>query len=197
MAMCGILLMLLVTVTVYASRYRRVGPNQVLVLSGRRYYAFDPTTGRREEVGFRIVKGGGVFIWPIVERVDVLSLEVTTVDLEMPKVHARMGVPVTVDGLAQVRVKGDDASIRAAAEQLLSKGRDEIVPIVRERLLHHLRAVSSTVTADEIYQDRNAYAARVQEVAAADMANMGLEIVLFSIRDVYDNQGRERARADK
>ncbi len=103
-AVAGILLMLIVTVSVYASRYQKVGPNQVLVISGRRFYVHNPATGEPEMVGFRIVKGGGAFIWPIFERVDVLSLEILTVDLEMPKVYAKMGVPVTVDGLVQVRI---------------------------------------------------------------------------------------------
>ena len=73
------------------------------------------------KVGFRIVKGGGTFVWPIFEKVDMLSLELLTIDVQTPEVYTSKGVPVKVDGVAQIKVKGDDVSIRTAAEQFLGK----------------------------------------------------------------------------
>src|SRR5882672_5723514 len=45
------------------------------------------------------------------------------------------------------------------------------------------------MTVEDIYQNRDAFASKVQEVAAGDMANMGLSIVSFTIRDIRDSQG--------
>src|SRR5437879_12663912 len=45
------------------------------------------------------------------------------------------------------------------------------------------------MTVEDIYQKRDAFASKVQEVAAGDMANMGLSIVSFTIRDIRDSQG--------
>lgn len=182
------LFVLFVFLGVWANRYTKVGPNQVLVISGRKHAITDPD-GTRREVGFRIVKGGGVFVWPIYEKVDILSLELLTIDVQTPEVYTSKGVPVKVDGVAQIKVKGDDVSIATASEQFLSKGVDDIKNIAMQTLEGHLRAILGTMTVEEIYQNRDAFASKVQEVAAGDMANMGLSIISFTIRDIRDSQG--------
>jgi len=166
------------------SRYTKVGPNQVLIVSGKKHRLEDGT-----QVGFRIVKGGGTFVMPIFEKVDLLSLELLTIDVQTPEVYTSKGVPVKVDGVAQIKVKGDDVSIRTSAEQFLGKAQDEIRNIATQTLEGHLRAILGTMTVEEIYQNRDAFASKVQEVAAGDMANMGLGIVSFTIRDIRDTQG--------
>src|SRR5438309_5557066 len=104
-------------------------------------------------------------------------------------VYTSKGGSVRVDGVAQIKVKGDDVSIATAAEQFLSKSTDEIKNIAMQTLEGHLRAILGTMTVEEIYQNRDAFASKVQEVAAGDMANMGLGIVSFTIRDIRDSQG--------
>jgi len=188
-AVAGILLVVFVLLGIYASRYKKVGPNQVLVISGRQHIIINPVTRKKEKIGFRIVKGGGVFIWPVVERVDVMSLEIMTIDVQTPEVYTELGVPVTVDGVAQIKIKGDEVSIRTAAEQFLSKSTAEVKTVAHETLAGHLRAILGTMTVEDIYKDRDAFAQRVQEVSAVDMANMGLDIVSFTIKDIRDDQG--------
>ncbi|ACB75316.1 flotillin family protein [Opitutus terrae] len=173
---------------IFASRYTKVGPNQVLVISGRKRRVVDPD-GSARHVGYRIVKGGGVLVWPVLEKVDVLSLELLTIDVQTPEVYTSKGVPVKVDGVAQIKVKGDDVAIATASEQFLGKSTDEIRNIATQTLEGHLRAILGTMTVEEIYQNRDAFASKVQEVAAGDMANMGLGIVSFTIRDIRDTQG--------
>src|SRR5512138_4026297 len=123
---------------IWASRYTKVGPNQVLVISGRKHRITDPD-GTARDVGFRVVKGGGVFVWPVFEKVDILSLELLTIDVQTPEVYTSKGVPVRVDGVAQIKVKGDDVSIATAAEQFLGKSTDEIRNIATQTLEGHLR----------------------------------------------------------
>jgi flotillin len=184
----AILFVFFVFVIIWASRYTKVGPNQVLVVSGRKHRLIE-ADGTTREVGFRVVKGGGVFVWPVLEKVDILSLELLTIDVQTPEVYTSKGVPVKVDGVAQTKVKGDDISIATAAEQFLSKGVEDIKNIAMQTLEGHLRAILGTMTVEEIYQNRDAFASKVQEVAAGDMANMGLTIVSFTIRDIRDTQG--------
>ncbi len=171
---------------VYASRVKKVGPNQVMVISGR-------GEGRRELTGveskFRIVTGGRSFIWPILERVDDLSLEIMTIDITTPDVPTVQGVPVTVDGVAQVKIGSDENSIRTAAIQFLSKSHEEIEHVAHETLAGHLRAILGTLTVEQLYRDREAFAQKVQEVSGDDMASMGLEIVSFVIKDISDAEG--------
>ena len=184
----GIVVVVIIFLAIWASRYTKVGPNQVLVVSGRKHRHADPD-GTVQSRGFRIVKGGGTFVIPVIEKVDLLSLELLTIDVQTPEVYTSKGVPVRVDGVSQIKVKGDDISISTAAEQFLSKGTDEIKNIATQTLEGHLRAILGTMTVEDIYQNRDAFASKVQEVAAGDMANMGLGIVSFTIRDIRDNQG--------
>ncbi|MBI5876698.1 MAG: flotillin family protein [Chloroflexi bacterium] len=188
-AVGGLLLVAVLLAFVYSSRYKKVGPNQVLVISGRRHTVVDPVTNTHVQRSFRVVKGGGAFIWPVVERVDELSLELMTLDVVTPKVYTMQGVAVTVDGVAQVKIRGDDVSIATAAEQLLSKNTDQIKNVALQTLEGHLRAILGTMTVESIYKDRDAFATKVAEVATADMANMGMTIISFTIRDIRDDQG--------
>lgn len=164
---------------VYASRVKKVGPNEVLIISGR-------GTG---ESKYRIVSGGRAFVWPILERADLLSLELMTIEVrttEVPTVH---GVPVTVEGVAQIKIGSDENSIRTAAIQFLSKNQKQIQHVAHETLAGHLRAIAGTLTVEQLYRDREAFAQQVQEVSGADMANMGMEIVSFVIKEIVDNEG--------
>src|SRR5690606_18226782 len=177
---------LVALIVVYASRIKKVGPNEVLVISGR-------GEGRRDldtvESKFRIVTGGRAFVWPILERVDDLSLELMTIHITTPDVPTVQGVNVTMDGVAQVKVGSDEASIRTAAIQFLSKTRQEMEHVAHETLAGHLRAIMGTLTVEQLYRDREAFAQKVQEVSGEDMASMGLEIVSFVIKDIKDDEG--------
>src|SRR5258706_12267631 len=187
-AVVGIVLVIIILGAIWAGRYTKVGPNQVLIVSGRRHRLVD-ADGTQQYRGFRVVKGGGTFVIPVIEKVDLLSLELLTIDVQTPEVYTSKGVPVRVDGVAQIKVKGDDISIATAAEQFLSKTTDEIKNVATQTMEGHLRAILGTMTVEDIYQNRDAFASKVQEVAAGDMANMGLGIGSFTIRDIRDGQG--------
>jgi flotillin len=188
-AIFALFFVVLVLAIAYASRYKKVGPNEVLIISGRGVSRTDPKTGERSRQSFRIVRGGGAFIWPVLERVDDLSLELMTIEVVTNNVYTSFGVPVTVDGVAQVKVGSDEVSIRTAAEQFLSKSVTEIKNVALQTLEGHLRAILGTLSVEEIYRDRDKFAQRVQEVSALDMQNMGLNIVSFTIKNIHDSQG--------
>ncbi|HDS29857.1 MAG TPA: flotillin family protein [Firmicutes bacterium] len=184
----GILFLAFMLMLWVANRIIKAGPNEVLVISGRHRY-IRREDGSRFRVGFRMLKGGRTFVWPFIERVDRLSLELMTLDVRTPEVYTAKGVPIIVDGIAQIKIKGDDISIATAAEQFLSMGRDQIRGIALQTVEGHLRAILGTLTVEETYSNRDAFAAKVQEVASSDLANMGLTIVSFTIRDIRDSQG--------
>ncbi|MDQ3022845.1 MAG: SPFH domain-containing protein [bacterium] len=185
----GVVVFIVVTLMIWASRYTKVPPNMVMVVSGGLGQTIKQADGRRRKLGFRIIKGGGTFVWPVLERVDTLSLEVMTIDVRTPEVYTQLGVPVLVDGVAQIKIRSDDVSIATAVEQFLSKNQQEIAAIAQQTLEGHLRSILGTLTVEEIYRNRDVFAQRVQDVAATDLANMGLSIISFTIRDVRDNQG--------
>ena len=162
----------------FISRYAKVGPNQVLIVSGQKRHLPDGSV-----IGFRIVKGGGTFVFPVFERADVLSLEVITIDLPRVKAQAAGGRAVEADCSAQVKINSDDASIVAAAEYFLSKSQTEIKNVVRPVLEKHLSSVLGSLSIEEAIQNPAACVAKVQTAAAVDLGKMGLSMISFTIRN--------------
>ncbi len=185
----GFVVFVLMVIRVYQALYRKVGPNEVLVISGGRGEYITDSSGERHRIGFRVVKGGGTLVNPLTERVEVMSLELITLDIVTPEMYTKMGVPIKVDGVAQIKIRGDDVSIRTAAEQFLNKSREEIKQIAYQTVAGHLRAILGTLTVEEVYAAHEAFAQRVAEVSAGDLANMGLEVVSFTIREISDSRG--------
>jgi flotillin len=183
----GLFVIFFLLIMAVARRYKKVGPNEVMVISGGRHKLRG--VGAPEVTGYRIRKGGGAFILPLIERVDVMSLEVMTLDITTPEVYTKPGVPIVVDGVAQVKIRGDEASIRTAAEQFLGKSVEQIKEVALQTVEGHLRAIIGTLTVEEIYRNRDQFASSVQDVAVSDMANMGLEIVSFTLKDIRDSHG--------
>jgi flotillin len=103
------------------------------------------------------------------------------------------GVDINADGVAVLKVKSDKESILAAVEQFNTghEGRTigVIESIAKDVLEGKLREIISKLSVEEIYKDREKFASQVQEVAALDLAQMGLEIKAFTIRDISDVNG--------
>src|SRR2546425_9513250 len=184
-----VVVFVLSTFSVYKALYRKVGPNEVLVISGRKGDWIEDDVHERHRLGFRIVKGGGSLVNPLVERVETMSLELITLDIVTPEMYTKAGVPIKVDGVAQIKVKGDDVSIRTAAEQFLNKSREEIKQVAYQTVAGHLRAILGTLTVEEVYGGHEMFAQKVAEVSAGDLANMGLEVISFTIREISDSRG--------
>ncbi|MEQ8188048.1 MAG: SPFH domain-containing protein [Candidatus Eremiobacterota bacterium] len=184
----GVLVILFVfgwTVSFWASRYRKVGPNQVLVIYGRK--SRHPITG--QEIGYRLLKGGGTFVWPVVENYKVFSMELMSIDIQTPEVYTKQAIPILVDAVAQIKVENTDVAIGTAVEQFLDKSPSQMIDIAKQTLEGHLRAIIGDLSVEEINSDRDSFANRVQEVSATDLANMGMKVVSFTIQDIRDNVG--------
>merc|ERR1719516_473539 len=102
-------------------------------------------------------------------------------------VETKQGVPLTVTGVAQVKIMKEDKFLEIAAEQFLGKKEDEIVETILQTLEGHLRAILGTLTVEEVYKDRDQFANLVRDIAKPDVGKMGIEILSFTIKDVYDN----------
>merc|ERR1711988_411177 len=102
-------------------------------------------------------------------------------------VETAQGVPLTVTGVAQVKIMKNADLLQTASEQILGKKEHEIKSTVLQTLEGHLRAILGTLTVEEVYKDRDQFASLVREVAAPDVGRMGIEVLSFTIKDVYDN----------
>merc|ERR1719348_1442232 len=102
-------------------------------------------------------------------------------------VETKQGVPLTVTGVAQVKIMKNPELLHTASEQFLGKKEHEIKSTILQTLEGHLRAILGTLTVEEVYKDRDQFASLVREVASPDVGRMGIEILSFTIKDVYDN----------
>lgn len=161
-------------------RYVKVGPNQLLIISGRRRQLPDGNF-----VGYRVVKGGGTIVFPVLEKVDVLPLDVLAVEMPGTKAQAAGGNGVEVDCTAQVKINSDDASIAQAAELFLGKSSADIKVIVQPVLEKSLVEVLSASSVDSILQNPTACATAVQTACSTDLNKMGLSVISVTIRGAH------------
>uniref|UniRef100_A0A8C9W135 Flotillin n=1 Tax=Scleropages formosus TaxID=113540 RepID=A0A8C9W135_SCLFO len=153
-----------------------VGPNEALVVSGG-------CCGSDQKT---YVVGGWAWAWWLISDIQKLTLEVMTILCRCENIETSEGVPLDVTGVAQVKIMTDKDLLAVASEQFLGKTVMEIKSVVLQTLEGHLRSILGTLTVEQIYQDRDQFARLVREVAAPDVGRMGIEILSFTIKDVYD-----------
>jgi flotillin len=172
--------LLLIAFAVWAHQYTKVGPNEVLIISGRR---------RRKDGGYRVVRGGGTYVRPFREKVQRLSLELMQFDVRTAETYTMHGVSVQVDGVCMVKIGGSDEDIARAAEQFLSRGREDIVRTAMQTVEGHMRSAVGSLSIEDIYRERQRLVAAVRTLAEPDLHRMGLTIVSLTIRNIGDKQG--------
>jgi flotillin len=175
---------LLLAMSRFAKNYIKVPPNAVAIFSGRKHHLPD---GR--VVGYRMVRGGAAFRWPLLEQVDYLSLNVFTIPLEIKRVYTLMGVPISVKAVANVKIKGDDISLSAAAERFLGMTHDIIQTVIFQTLEGHLRSILGTLTVEEVNSDRSSFAQKLASEAALDLERMGIGVDVLTMQDISDEEG--------
>ncbi|MBM3311946.1 MAG: flotillin [Candidatus Aminicenantes bacterium] len=184
----AVVLVLILAGFVVAKQYRKVGPNEALIVSGRKKTITLPD-GTKRKVGYRVRLGGGTFVRPFVEKADVLPMEVIPLTIRTPEVLTRGGVPVLADATAQVKVDSAEGAVHLAAEQFLGQGKDGIRDVAVHVLEGRMREVIGTMTVEDIYRGRGEFNAKVAETVQADIARMGLQLLSFALREFSDTQG--------
>lgn len=178
----------LMCLVIFISKYQTANPDEALIISGSYLgvkNVFKDDSGNK----IKIVRGGGAFVLPVFQRSNRLSLLSSKLDVSTPEVYTEQGVPVMADGTSIIKIGSSVEEIATAAEQFLSKTRDELENEAREVLEGHLRSILGSMTVEEIYQNRDKFSQSVQEVASVDLAKMGLIIVSFTIKEVKDKNG--------
>ena len=169
----ALVLTLFALMAVMASLYRKAGPHEALIV-----YGFRDT---------RIVKGRGTVIFPMVENFRQLSLQLMSFDVAPEQdLYTKQGVAVTVEAVAQIKVKSDPESIQTAAEQFLTKtdaAREGLIRLVMEG---HLRGIIGQLSVEQIVKEPEMVGDRMRATCADDMSKMGLEVVSFTIKEVRD-----------
>ena len=168
-----IVLTLLGLMMAMATLYRKAGPHEALIVYGLR--------------GARVVKGRGVVIFPMVESYRQLSLQLMSFDVAPQQdLYTKQGVAVTVEAVAQIKVKSDPESILTAAEQFLTKTDQAREGLIRLVMEGHLRGIIGQLSVEQIVKEPEMVGDRMRATCADDMTKMGLEVISFTIKEVRD-----------
>jgi flotillin len=170
----GLMVLTVILLTTFVARlYRKAGPHEALIVYGFR--------------GTRVVKGHGTVIFPMIESCRELSLELMSFDVApVQDLYTKQGVAVTVEAVAQIKVKSDPISIQTASEQFLTKTPDQREGLIRLVMEGHLRGIIGQLTVEEIVKQPEMVADRMRSTCADDMSKMGLEVISFTIKEVKD-----------
>jgi flotillin len=156
-------------------------PNEMVVVTGRKRLASD---GR--EVGYRILHGGRTLRIPIIERVSRLDLTTIPIEVVIKNAYSKGGIPLLVQGIANVKVSARDPYSANAVERLLDKPFGDVMQIAKDTLEGNLRGVLATLTPEEVNEDRLKFAQQLIEEADEDLKKLGLELDTLKIQNVTD-----------
>src|SRR2546428_11741923 len=139
--------------SVMAKLYRKVGPHQALIV-----YGLGGTGG---------FSGRGALVWPMVQSARELSLQLMSFDVAPQQdLYTKQGVAVTVEAVAQIKVKSDHESIMTAAEQFLTKPDNEREGLIRLVMEGHLRGIIGQLTVEEIVKQPEMVSDRMRSTCA-------------------------------
>lgn len=188
-AVLGLVLLVVLSGLVVASRYRVAGPNEAFIVTGRKGKEVrNPETGEisTDLSGQKVVMGGGIFVIPFVQRLHILDLSSRRIMVQIRGAVSGQGVKLNLDGVAIVKVGGNEDSIRAAAQRFLSQ-QGEVETFTQETLAGSLRSIVGSLTVEQIIRDRAAFAQRVADEAESSLTGQGLVLDTFQIQDITDD----------
>ena len=182
LALGGVFGALFVGYVFVKTRYKKSGPDEALVVFGRKQLMGDKVTdeeGRAE--GFRIVHGGGTFIWPGWESFERLSLKMMTLEINMPHVYTEQGIPINVKAVAQVKIRATTEFIKKAAEAFLGLEVSGVKDTIQETVAGHLRGIIGTLTVESLYRDQRSFQEKVRDEAHGDLGGHGLRVQVLRV----------------
>lgn len=185
-AVAGVVVLLVLLALVVITRYKVAGPSEAFIITGRRgKSSTDPVTGRvsTDNSGQKVVVGGGVFVVPFVQQKFTLDLSSRHIPVAVRGAVTLRGVKAHLEGVAIVKVGGNEDAIRAAAQRFLRQQKG-IVGFTQEVLSGALRAIVGRMAVEDIIRDRAAFAGQVAEEAEASLSGQGLILDAFQIQDI-------------
>lgn len=157
-------------------------PSEVLIFAGSRRSSSD---GR--QVGYRLVKGGSSIRVPLLERTFRMDLTNMIIELRVFNAYSKGGIPLRVEGVANIKIAGEEPTIDNAIERLLGKSRQQIEQLAKETLEGNLRGVLATLTPEQVNEDKIAFAKSLLEEAEDDLEKLGLVLDNLQIQNISDD----------
>ena len=156
-------------------------PNEVLILSGGTHAVGEKV------VGYRAIRGGRAVRIPLLESVDRMDLSNIPIEILVKGAYSKGGIPLNIQGIAHVKLPGEEPRLSNAVERFLGRSRAEILAVARETLEGNVRGVLAQLTPEQVNQDKAAFADKLLDEAEHDLHRMGLVLDTLKIQNVTDD----------
>ena len=153
-------------------------PNEVLVFSGG--------FGKK---GYNLLHGGTKVRLPVFHRVDRIDVTNMVIDINVTNAYSKGGIPLSIKGVANVKIGSHEPFIQNAVERFLGMSRGQVQQIAKETLEGNMRGVLATLTPEEVNDDRLKFAQSLLEEAEHDLTKLGLVLDNLKIQSVTDEKG--------
>lgn len=179
-----ILVFILILIIVVILFWRKVPADKAMVITGLKK---------------RVLTGKGGFIIPFFETSCIVSLENISMTTDVKEAPSQQGIFVDVTGTAVVKVENKIDSIYKAVEQFCNgnaKNTTDVIRAMVEPVLEgRLRGIVSTMTVEQINNDRYAFEKKVEEDIKRELSEMGLQLISYSILQISTQGGYLENRA--
>ena len=164
--------------------YKNAGPDEAILITGRRPRRRNIDGVTTEESGIRIVVGSGVFITPFFQRTFKLSLRSRAIELTAEAQDGK-GVTIRVEAVAIVKVGDGHSAILAAGQRFIGNDKN-IDSFALEVLSGSLRSSIGGTDVLTIIQKRDELGAAVLSTARQSLLSQGLDVDSFEIKGITD-----------
>ena len=177
----AIVLILVAAVMFFAQRYKRCPPDQILVIYGR-----TERTAEGRPKPSKTLHGGAALVWPLIQDYAYISLKPMTIRIDLENALSQQNIRINVPSTFTIGVSTEPSSMANAAERLLGFKVEDIEEMAKEIIFGQLRLTVSTLTIEQINQDRDAFLELIQRNVGAEMRKVGLFLINVNIVDITD-----------
>ena len=184
MLVCVIVLVVLTTMIVILSRYRKCPSDKILVIYGKVGQTQD---GQQRSA--KCIHGGASFIWPVVQSYEYLDLTPMSIQVDLRNALSKQNIRVDVPSRFTVGISTENGVMQNAAERLLGMKIDEIKQIAEDIIFGQMRLIIATMDIEEINSDRDKFLEAVSSNVETELKKIGLRLINVNVTDITDESG--------
>ncbi len=181
---CVIVVLLLSTIMLIVSRYRKCPSDKVMVIYGKVGANSDGTSRSA-----KCIHGGAAFIWPVIQAYEYLDLTPISISVDLKNALSRQNIRIDVPSRFTVGISTENGIMQNAAERLLGLKLSEIQELARDIIFGQLRLIIATMDIEEINTDRDKFLEAVSRNVESELKKIGLRLINVNVTDITDESG--------
>jgi flotillin len=178
----GFVVMVLITLTAVARRYRRCPSDRILVVYGK-------IAGGGGGLSAKCLHGGACFVWPVIQDYQFLDLTPIPIDIKLEGALSQQNIRVNTPSTFTVGISTEPGVMENAAERVLGLTLPEIQELARDIIFGQMRVVIATMPIEEINADRDKLIENISNGVEVELKKVGLRLINVNVQDITDESG--------